>query len=576
MALMVILAILSLMGEGKKKGKLSTSYWGGTAEKSKARKQALQQIEAPQRNAAALYIGTPDEVLLKLQQQWVLEGYSDQNSSRRAAPSPVFLPDVQQGVCVSGAAGTGKTFSVIDPLIRSALDQGFPCVLYDFKFPTQASRAVAYAIKRGYQVRFFTPNFPFSDVCNLFDFIKDEEDAVAAGQLAETIAKNIDLNANASSDKFFEDAGATLVQGIFLLTKAVARIKGKQYADLMTASALLSLPQLGKRLEAARERGQFSIWAMRPMAQLISVANSPETEASIIGTAQRTFEKFLKKDFIGSFCGTSTLPLDLDGRQMIVFGLDRNNRDIVGPLMAAVIHMVVSRNVSRSVPRTDPLCVFLDEIRTIYLPQLAEWLAQNREDGFCGVLAFQIFSQLEETYGKEMAKIIFANCATKFLFNPQEVEMAEYAAKVLGEFDVIYGSKSRSHNSGKSSGSSRSHSDNRQKRYLFEPAQFMKLGKGRAIMINPGYERGEEQYVPIKQKFKVPRDDLREMQWSQKQWPKLWDYFVEQSAQISDEVRRQEFEERYQLVNELFSLPEDTNNSQSKAQTIPSLEALNI
>lgn len=562
---------LSLMGDGSKKGKLSTAYWGGANEKKKAAKKALSQINTPTRNSASLYIGTPDSVLLKLQEQWLWSRLRF-NEQRKAASAPIYIPDIQRGVLVSGAAGTGKTFSVIDPCLRAALDQGFPTLLYDFKFPTQSSRVIAYALKRGYKVRFFTPNFPFSDVCNLLDFLADEEDAVAAGQLAEVIAKNIDLNANASSDKFFEDAGATLVQGIFLLAKAVAAQCGQQYADLMTCAAILSLPELGKRLGYSRERQQFPIWTMRPLAQLISVANAPETESSIIGTAQRTFEKFLKKDFIGAFSDDSTIPLDLDGKTLLVCGLDRNNRDIVGPLMAAVIHMIVSRNVSRSQPRKDPLCVFLDELPTLYLPQLYEWLTQNREDGFCGIIGFQNLAQLEKVYGKEVAKIIIGNCATKFIFNPQEVESAEYFSKALGEFDVLYSTKSRSHNSGKSSGGSRSRSENRQKRSLFEVSQFMKLGKGQAIIINPNYERGSEEYVPIKQKIKVPQHDLHEMKWSQEQWPKLWDYFSQQNHQdIDDEKRRKQFEERYQLVNRLFPLPpsDNQNNPQSSPPSNP-------
>ena len=550
--------VLSLLGNGSAQGKLSTAYWGGGREKKKAAQKALSQIASPTRNSASLYIGTPDSVLLKLQEQWLWSGLKVEQ--RSAAPNPIYVPDIQQGVLVSGAAGTGKTFSVIDPCLRSALDQGFPTVLYDFKFPTQSSRAIAYAIKRGYQVRFFTPNFPFSDVCNLLDFLYNEEDAVAAGQLAEVIAKNIDLNANASSDKFFEDAGATLVQGIFLLAKAVAAQCGKQYADLMTCAAILSLPELGKRLGYSRERQQFPIWTMRPLAQVISVASAPETESSIIGTAQRTFEKFLKKDFIGAFSGDSTIPLDLDGKTLLVCGLDRNNRDIVGPLMAAVIHMIVSRNVSRPTPRKDPLCVFLDELPTLYLPMLYEWLTQNREDGFCGLLGFQNLAQLEKVYGKEVAKIIFGNCATKFLFNPQEVESAEYFSKALGEFDVLYSSKSRSRNSGKSQSTSKSRSENRQKRSLFEPSQFMKLGKGHCVIINPNFQRGHEQYVPLKQKIKIPSDDLKEMNWSQQQWPKLWQYFSSQHHNlVDDDARRQQFEERYELVNRLFPLPPPPN-----------------
>ncbi|MEM8780745.1 MAG: type IV secretory system conjugative DNA transfer family protein, partial [Cyanobacteria bacterium P01_G01_bin.49] len=170
-----VFGVLSLMGDGSRKGKLSTAYWGGRHEKKKAAKKALSQISCVTRNSASLYIGTPDPVLLKLQEEWLWTG--QKVARRKAASNPIYIPDIQQGILVSGAAGTGKTFSVIDPCIRSALDQGFPTLLYDFKFPTQSRRAIAYALKRRYKVRFFTPKFPFSDVCNLLDFLDDEEDA---------------------------------------------------------------------------------------------------------------------------------------------------------------------------------------------------------------------------------------------------------------------------------------------------------------------------------------------------------------------------------------------------------------
>ena len=99
--------------------------------------------------------------------------------------------------------------------------------------------------------------------------------------------------------------------------------------------------------------------------------------------------------------------MDLDGKQLIVFGLDRNNRDIVGPLLAAILHMIVTRNVSRTVPRSDPLIVALDELPTLYLPALVNWLNENREDGFVGILGYQNIAQLEKVYGKELTRAIF-------------------------------------------------------------------------------------------------------------------------------------------------------------------------
>jgi hypothetical protein len=53
-----ILVIIALqMFSGGKKGKLATSYWGGSKETASAKKKALKQIISPKCDSASLYIG---------------------------------------------------------------------------------------------------------------------------------------------------------------------------------------------------------------------------------------------------------------------------------------------------------------------------------------------------------------------------------------------------------------------------------------------------------------------------------------------------------------------------------------
>ena len=543
-------ALLSI--DGQKKGKLSTSYWGGKREESIAKNKAIKQIKNPERNSAALYIGTPIEVQDNLEIEWLKQGIKV--TAKPTAKKTYWFPDMQRGCSVVGGAGSGKTVSVLDRFVQSSFDQGFPTIIYDFKYPAQTSRGFAYALKRGYNARIFAPGYPESDTCNILDFLKDEEDAVAAGQLAQVITKNTDLSGGKGGDKFFEEAGASVTQGVFLLAKAVANKAQKpEMCDLMLASAILSLSNLGKRLELARSESKFNVWTMRPLDQIISVSGSPETEASIIGTAQRTFQYFMKKDFIGAFCGQSTLPLDLDGKQTIFFGLDRNNRDICSPLLAAVLHMIVSRNVSRTIPRYDPLMVFLDEIPTLYLPQLHNWFNENREDGFCGTIAFQNYAQLKQRYGDDLARVIFGGTANKILFNPQEGESNKAFSELLGEFDVNYKTKSRSRGKGSNSSSSSEHI---QKRALFEAAQFGKMPTGRAIRISPAHKRNKEAYLPILTDFKLHKPDLEEQKWSESRWHEIRQFMINQKSDfVSDEARSRQFEERRKLAESMFPLP---------------------
>ncbi|MFB2834232.1 type IV secretory system conjugative DNA transfer family protein [Floridanema evergladense] len=555
---LVLVAIIQVSSNSSKKGKIATSYWGGMKEKAAAARKAKKQIAQVTRNNVALYIGTPNIVRQRLKKEWQqakLPVKKESVWSIFSSSPTLWVPDAQRGIAAIGAAGSGKTFSVIDPLIRSALDQGFPMCLYDFKYPAQTKRSVAYAIKRGYTVRVFAPGFPESEVCNPLDLLKDEEDAIAAGQLAQVISKNFDRSGgNASSDKFFEEAGDSLVEGILLVTKAVKRLTGDdKYCDLMMAQAILSLSDLPRRLEEA-SKSQLKVWTTRPLSQLISVKDSEKTVSGIVGTAQRMFQRFLKKDFVGAFCDRTTLPLDLDGKQLIIFGLDRNNRDIVGPLLAAILHMVVSRNVSRTIPRKDPLVVALDELPTLYLPALVNWLNENREDGFVGILGYQNIAQLEKGYGKELARAILGGTATKFIFNPQDPESAKLFADYLGEMEIEFKSKSRSTGKG---GASRSINENHQKRYLLEPAQFSKMETGRAAIINPAYVRSKEAYVPLFQPVKVPQSDIDEMNWSDSKWDMVRQRLIARKSAISDDERREQFEERRRLAEKLFPLPKD-------------------
>ncbi|HEY9611296.1 MAG TPA: type IV secretion system DNA-binding domain-containing protein [Allocoleopsis sp.] len=557
--------VFQSMSGSAKKGKTATSYWGGSKEKARAASKAKKQMVKVSRNNVALYVGTPFVMRDRLNSDWHSKGliktppnpaWKKQLDKVFSSSPTLYVPDAQRGIAAIGAAGSGKTFSVIDPLIRSALDQGFPMCLYDFKYPAQTKRAVAYALKRGYTVRVFAPGFPESEVCNPLDLIKDEEDAIAAGQLSNVINRNFDRGGgNNGGDKFFEEAGDSLIEGILLVTKAVKTLTGDdKYCDLMMAQAILSLDQLPQRLEAA-SRGKLKVWTTRPLSQLISVKDSDKTVASIVGTAQRIFQRFLKKDFVGAFCGNTTLPLDLDGKQLIIFGLDRNNRDIVGPLLAAILHMIVSRNVSRTVPRQDPLIVALDELPTLYLPALVNWLNENREDGFCGILGYQNISQLEKAYGKELAQAIVGGTASKFIFNPQDPTSAKLFADYLGEQEIQFHSKSRSTGKG---GGSKSFNEQHQKRFLLEPAEFLKLGTGKAVVINPAYVRQSEAYVPLIQPVKVPKEDIDEMNWSEKKWDTIRPRLVAaNSYSVTDEERREQFEERRALAEALFPLPSE-------------------
>jgi type IV secretory pathway TraG/TraD family ATPase VirD4 len=243
----------------------------------------------------------------------------------------------------------------------------------------------------------------------------------------------------------------------------------------------------------------------------MSMRESEKTAASVAAIASLMFTNFVSPDILPCLCGESTIPLDLEGKQMIIFGMDQNRRDIIGPILATVMHMIIVRNIAKK--RIDPLAVFLDELPTIALPNLVNWLNESRSAGFCGVLGYQNMTQLEQAYGKETARAILSGCNTKFIFNPGEYESAKYFSDYLGDEEIHYRQKSQSNSK---DGGSSSTSDQDKTKKIFSPEEFLKLPAGDCVFINPAYANDKEASIPLKLKVKVGDGEMQRRAYGEK------------------------------------------------------------
>lgn len=503
---LIIVMAKYLDGKGTK-AKLATARWGGSKERKAARIRAIKQLRDRQHNRVALYVGTPAGTSTHFLGNQVV-------SIIPADFKTIYVPDAQRGIMVTGGPGSGKTWSLFDPLIRSAIDQGLPVILYDFKYSEQESATGAskgqapilagYALERGYDVTVLAPGYPESCIANPLDFLRDEEDSEMARQLAITINRNLKLGDTDNGNSFFTNAGDQLVQAILMLAK------GTIYSDIMMCQAILGLPKLVQRIQSA----ELNFLVREAFSQFVSVAGSPETAASIVGTASGLFSRFMVPSALAAFCGKSNIPLDLSGRQMIVFGMNKEKRDVVGPLLVSILHLIVSRNVAQK--RTEPLILALDELPTLYLPALVDWLNQNREDGLISILGLQNLSMLTEAYGEHTTNAIFGGCATKAFFNPNDDVSAEKFSKYLGEEEIQYMQKSRSY--GGKGGANTSISRQKATRKLFDVNQFNTLPEGKAVLISPGFSSGGQISLPLLHQFKIPKREINSRKSAIKHW----------------------------------------------------------
>lgn len=491
-----VLGVTAVM-DSPTKSKWATSRWGGGKEKAASLRQAYRQMRARLPNAVSLFIGSPRF-----------------SGDKR----PLYLPDMQRGLITLGGPGSGKTRSILDPILRSSFEQGYPVILYDAKYPVQTARHAAYAQHLGYdEIQVFAPGFEESESCNILDFLRDEEDGEMGFQIAKVLDKNFRKGGNRSGDSYFEETGQQLIQAVLQFCK------GTMFPDILMVAATLELGDLGQRIEAKKEINPFVRMAFM---SLRAVKDSEKTVASIVGTTTSYFQRFVNRRIISAFVGQTSLNLDLTGKQLLILGLDKERQDTISPLLAVLLHLLVIRNLSRK--REEPLVVVIDEAATIYLPDLANWLNWFREQGLVLVIGAQNIAQLQHLYGDNAAKSIFGGCATKALFNPQEFHSAKLFSDLLG--DQVISERQRSKTRGRKQ---RSTSVSMQKRLrkLFEPSQFLRLMPGHCILLNPGFSSKGETGIPIQQKIKIPSADLEKSNWSERHWPKLRRQLAARTAQ---------------------------------------------
>jgi type IV secretory pathway TraG/TraD family ATPase VirD4 len=520
---LVLMAIALKLFGTPKSGKISTGRFAGQAEKRKAATIARQQRKHRKANKVALHAGN------------------------------LHVPNAQQSLVVAGAPDSGKTFSIIDPAIRSAIEQGFPVLVYDFK-GSQLEAHAAWAASKGYEVSILAPGQPYTGVCNPLDFLADATDSLMAAQLAHVLQKNTQRDGAYRDNDFFTSAGTNLVEAVMLLAKLTP------YPDLLMASKILNLPNLPARIKYGGKTGWIPAWTMGCFSQLLSSEDAEKQIAGIVATAQRTFKTFTGKQLVASFCGTTSIPLSLTGKKILFLQVDIQKRDAVSPLLAAVLHLIVTHNFAQ--PRQEPLVIALDELPTLYLPDLPKWINEFRSYGFVGLLGYQNFAQLQHMYGRDLSRALFAACGTKVFFNPKDRETASEFSSYLGDKEVTVHTRSRGQ------GSHNSRSEQIQRMPLLTPDQILKLDQGECIFINSAYKGGKEAFVPLRTKVKLAPKEIQQQQRSEHLWQsQVRDRLIHRATHNPQLVNvNDENEARLLTAEKFFPMPPSDESSDTFKQ----------
>jgi type IV secretion system protein VirD4 len=291
--------------------------------------------------------------------------------------------------------------------------------------------------------------------------------------------------------------------------------KSTQYPDLAMAFSVLQLDNLPKRLAIAAQSGNLPPFVRVGFAQLIAATESEKTTASIISTAADVLTRFMSPRVLPALMGHTNVPLILEQKQMLIFQSDIFRQDVLNPLIAAVINIVMQKNFS--IQRSVPLAFCGDEFPTIFIPKSPTWANEHRSKGFVGIYGFQSLAQLKESYGSERSDILLSGLGSQFWFNPNHYHTADEWQKSLGEVEVWIRSKTWS----RSSSGGRSSNEQIHKKPLISTDQILGFRQGECILRSPALQGHNRSGLPWHiRRIHIPKSDQQTAKQCEDFWRK--------------------------------------------------------
>ena len=363
-----------------------------------------------------------------------------------------------RGTWVVGTPGSGKTFSIIEPFIRQHSAKGFAMVVYDYKFPTLATK-LYYHYKKNQKFG----KLPAGCKFNIINFVDVEysrrvnpiqlkyiNNLAAASETAETLLESLQKGkkeGGGGSDQFFQTSAVNFLAACIYFFCNWSKEPYDKDGNMLIAEKVQDkqtkrMIQTGRVFNSAGEEVQPAYWLGRysDMPHILSFLNeSYQTIFDVLETDNEVapllgpFQTALKNKAMEQLEGmigtlrvyTSRLATkesywifhrdgddfdlkvsDPKNPSYLLIANDPEMESIIGALNALILNRLVTR-VNTGQGKNIPVSIIVDELPTLYFHKIDRLIGTARSNKVSVALGFQELPQLEADYGKVgMQKII--------------------------------------------------------------------------------------------------------------------------------------------------------------------------
>lgn len=326
--------------------------------------------------------------------------------------------NVRRGVSIIGAAGSGKTESVVYGFIKHFFQNGFCGVIHDYK--DFELTEMAYPLFKESKQKFYVISFDriIHKVNPIAPRYLENEESVneVTRVLIENLLEQKESGAMGTS-KFFNDAAEGLIGGLIWKLKT-------DYPQYCTLPHLITIYQY-LDTESLIDFLSTNTTSKAMADAFISGMDSDRQTAGVKSTLANALKKISTKRIFMAL-SADEVPLDINFHENPAIVSVVNNpkyENAYSPIVATIIHTIVKQ---MSVRNRLPSFLLMEEAPTIKLLNMHRIPATLRSYDISTIYVMQDKIQNDILYGEKASKAILSNLSYQFFGKVNDPDTAKY------------------------------------------------------------------------------------------------------------------------------------------------------
>ncbi len=352
----------------------------------------------------------------------------------------ITLENPYRGIYIQGGAGSGKSVSLIHPLLKQAVEKNYSGICYDFKSPELAKCLFQQSAKSRSNIKPYFIDFKDARRSTRVNPLNPNlmTKTAYANEYAQTLMYNLSPHNIKNEDYWIMEAKSVLTGLIWYL-----KTEHPEYCTLPYIISLILHSDIKELIEKVSENYQTAGY----VASLRQAVKNESTRqiSGVVSTLQTNLAKLNTPDIFWVLSGND-IDLDINNPLDPKF-LSIGNESTLSETYAPVISLILSVALKQmNQPDKHKSIVLVDELPTLYINKLEQTPATARSNKVATVLACQDFSQLVDRYERDKAQVILSNMGNQFFGRTVNKDSAQMISQLFGKTDRTFKTTSKGDN----------------------------------------------------------------------------------------------------------------------------------